>query len=431
MNASRFKWDGGDPAAMAGELRSLQPPPSAVADEVAAIIAEVAEHGDAAVLEMDQRFSGVSRESPAVSAEMVAASLEAVPDEVEALRFAAGEIRRVAEAEAEAETASRAEGRAGQTIETRSVPVGAAGAYAPGGTASYPSSVLMCCIPARVAGVGRVAVATPPGAEGDPDRIVLAACAIAGADEVYAIGGVQAIAALALGTESVDPVDVVVGPGNHYVQEAKRQLFGRVGVDGIAGPSELMVIVGPGANPVWAAADLAAQGEHGPEGLLVAAGSGELLDEIETGLGVLTGRTGQEVPAPLALVEIERTGDAIELANALAPEHLQLAVDGAAEAAEQVRTAGCVFVGAAGGTAYGDYAAGSNHVLPTGGAGRFMGPLGPRAFRRRLATVTISEDAASELATPVATLADAEGFPQHADSARARRPDPYQSRRIE
>jgi histidinol dehydrogenase len=432
VNISRFDWDGRDAAALVAELRALQPSLGSLGEDVAAIIADVAERGDEAVLELDERFSGVSRQSPRVPAEAVEAASEAVPELVEPLRYAASQIRRVAEAEAAAETETETEGDAGQTVRMRSLPVAAAGAYVPGGTASYPSSALMCCIPARAAGVSRVVAVSPPGRHGDPDPVVMAACAIAEVDEVYAMGGVQAIAALALGTESVAPVDVVVGPGNRFVQEAKRQVFGRVGVDGIAGPSELMVILGPGASPTWAANDLCAQGEHGPEGLLLAAGDGETLANLETAIGLLAEESERTLgEAPLALVEVPNPEAALELANALAPEHLELAFDGAEDMADSVTTAGCVFVGPAAGAAYGDYAAGSNHVLPTGGAGRFMGPLGPRAFRRRIATVSISPEAASELASPVATLADAEGFPLHAQSAQARIPDPSQTQRIE
>jgi histidinol dehydrogenase len=422
MRISRFDWDGRDPTGLAAELRSLQPPLAEVAEGVADLIAQVAERGDQAVLELDARFSGIRRDSLRVPEEAVSRALAASGELEGALRYASEQIRAVAEAEAAAESDSETTGEAGQWIGMRSVPVGAAGAYVPGGTASYPSSALMCCIPAKAAGVERVAVASPPGAEGAPDSAVLAACAVAGADEVYAMGGVQAIAALALGTETVRPADVVVGPGNRYVQEAKRQLFGKVGIDGIAGPSELMVIVDDGTDPRWAALDLCAQAEHGPDGLLVAAtAQRHLLDPLEVAVRKLVDAPDSSVDdAPLALVAAPGNAAAIELANALAPEHLQLALDDAEELAAGVETAGCVFVGPAAGTAYGDFAAGSNHVLPTGGAGRFMGPLGPRAFRRRIATVRISPEAAAELAPAAATLAGAEGFPVHSESVTAR-----------
>jgi histidinol dehydrogenase len=267
-----------------------------------------------------------------------------------------------------------------------------------------------------------VGVASPPGSDGKPNSLVLAACALAEASEVYAMGGVQAIAALALGTESVAPVDVVVGPGNLYVQEAKRQLFGTVGVDGIAGPSELMAVIDGSVEARWIALDLASQAEHGGDGLLVAAAaSTDDLEALEREVEALAARSDSAVgDAPLGLVVAPGLDAAVELANALAPEHLELACEGAEVIAERVRTAGCVFTGPYGATAFGDFVAGSNHVLPTGGAGRFAGPLGPRSFRRRIAGVRIPQEAARELAPAAATLARAEGFPLHAESAETR-----------
>jgi histidinol dehydrogenase len=244
---------------------------------------------------------------------------------------------------------------------------------------------------------------------------------MAGADEVYAVGGAQAIAALALGTDTIEPVDVIAGPGNRYVQEAKRQLAGEVGIDGIAGPSELMVIAGDTANADWMALDLCAQAEHGPDGLLVAAAvETVILDAIEESVARIAEETGIDEDAPLALVAIPETETGVALANAIAPEHLEILTEDAELLTQRVTTAGCVFVGERSATAFGDYAAGSNHVLPTGGAGRFQGPLGPGVFRRRISTVEITQDAARALAPTVATLARAEGFPLHADSVLAR-----------
>jgi histidinol dehydrogenase len=279
----------------------------------------------------------------------------------------------------------------------------------------------MCCVPAWVAGVERVAVATPPRADGSVDEAVLAACAIAGADEVYAMGGSQAIAALALGTETVAPVDVVVGPGNRYVQEAKRQLAGRIGIDSLAGPSELMVLLDSAANLDWVALDLCAQAEHADDGLSVAAAADAgSLDEVERKANELAAERSSVEDAPLALVQLGSLEDGVALANALAPEHLELACERPEVLAARIATAGCVFCGPDAATAFGDYVAGSNHVLPTGGAGRFSGPLGPRAFRRPTARVEIGSAAAAELASPLGILARAEGFPVHAESAEAR-----------
>lgn len=423
MKVIRLSWDGRDADALAAELRALQPPLTGVAPDVAAIIAEVARDGDDAVRRLDERFSGAARKQLRVPERELRSAADSIPGELaEALGTAVRNVRAVAEADLDSEPATVALAQ-GQRVELRDVPFETTGAYVPGGTAAYPSSVVMCCVPARVAGVERVVVASPPADDGQLNPTVLAACAIAGAHEVYAMGGVQAIAALALGTESVTPVDFICGPGNRYVQEAKRQLAGRVGIDGIAGPSELMIVLDAAAEPRWAALDLLAQAEHSPEGLLVGASAeAGLLDRLEALVDELVAGRDSVAEAPLALVELAELDVAVALADALAPEHLELACKGADELAAAVRFAGCVFTGVEGGTAFGDYVAGSNHVLPTGGAGRFTGPLGPRTFRRRIATVRIGPAAAASLAPAAATLARAEGFPVHGESAEARSP---------
>jgi histidinol dehydrogenase len=250
---------------------------------------------------------------------------------------------------------------------------------------------------------------------------VLAVCALCDVEEVYAMGGAQAIAALALGTDSVPPVDVIVGPGNHYVQEAKRQLAGVVGIDGIAGPTELVVIADSSADPALVALDLAAQAEHGSDSLLgLFSPDAGLLDAAEAAARDLSSRHETVSDAPLALVQVPDARAAVALADAVAPEHLEIVCGDAETLAASVRSSGCVFIGAGGGTAFGDYAAGSNHVLPTGGAARFAGPLGAGRFRRRQALVRLPERATRALAPVVGTVARAEGFPVHAESAEAR-----------
>jgi histidinol dehydrogenase len=418
VRIQRFDWDGADPYALAAEIRALQPPMGEVSESVAGIIGEVRQGGDSALAEIENRFSDGpvdpdSLRQPHDAVQSAPSKLD--PELVSALETAAANIRSVAEAQLADER--RVELSQGQSVEIREIPVAAAGIYAPGGEAAYPSTVLMGCIPAKVAGVGRVVVATPPPVS----EVTLAAAAIAGADEVYAVGGAQAIAALAIGTEQIPAVDVIAGPGNRYVQEAKRQLAGEVGIDGIAGPSELMVIAGDTANAEWMGLDLCAQAEHGPDGLLVAvAVETVILDAIEENVDRIAVERGIAEDAPLALVAVPETEAGVTLANTIAPEHLEILTEDAELLAPRVTTAGCVFLGEHSATAFGDYAAGSNHVLPTGGAGRFQGPLGPGAFRRRIATVEITQDAARALAPTVATLARAEGFPLHADSAEAR-----------
>jgi histidinol dehydrogenase len=423
MRLARFDWDGSDAPHLAAEIRALQPPLGDVGETVAEIIAAVRERGDDAVAELEARFGGAPvdpRNMPVPDGE-IRSALERIDAETRtALETAAANIRTVADAQLTNER--RVDLPEGQSVEMRDVPVGSAAVYAPGGTASYPSTVLMGCIPAKAAGVPRVVLTTPPRTGERPiDDLILAAAAIGEADEVFPIGGAQAIAALALGTELIPRVDVIAGPGNRYVQEAKRQLAGEVGIDGIAGPSELMAIAGDTANADWIALDLCAQAEHGPDGLVIAAAvETVILDRIEEAVRRIAADHEVHADAPLALVAVPDTVAAIQLANAVAPEHLELVTEDANLLAEGVRTAGCVFVGPHSATAFGDYAAGSNHVLPTGGAGRFQGPLGPAIFRRRISTVSLPQGAARELAPAVATLARAEGFPLHAKSVEAR-----------
>jgi len=243
-------------------------------------------------------------------------------------------------------------------------------------------------------------------------------------DEVYAMGGAQAIVALAYGTDTISAVDVIAGPGNAWVQEAKRDVPGVVGIDSYAGPSELMVIADGETEPQWAALDLCAQAEHGPEGVLIAVAVEEsVLDEIAAATKEAAGKRAISPDAFLAHVCVPSLDDAIDLANALAPEHLELLNTDPTRLTDRVTAAGCVFAGTHAATAFGDYAAGSNHVLPTGGTGRFSGPLGPDTFRRKIATVEVPAEAAAKLASHVKVLAEAEGFPVHGESAMIRTKD--------
>jgi histidinol dehydrogenase len=426
MRFKRFDWDGSEPVAIAEEIRALQPALGEVSESVGAIIEEVRSGGDEAVAAIESRFAGreIAPDSLRVPDDALdAATSRLEPDLVAALDTAAANIRAVAEAQLAEDRDLKL--RQGQSIALREVAVASAAIYAPGGRGAYPSTVLMGCIPANAAGVRRIALATPTGPGPQPvSDVILAAAAIGGATEIYAIGGAQAIAALALGTERIEAVDVIAGPGNRYVQEAKRQLVGDVGIDGIAGPSELMVIAGDTADAEWMAFDLCAQAEHGPDGLLVAAAvETVILDEIQNAVTRLAADRGIAAESTMAVVQVPDTGTGVLLANAIAPEHLEILTEDADLLADAVTTAGCVFVGERSATAFGDYAAGSNHVLPTGGAGRFQGPLGPDAFRRRITTVEMTQEAARGLAPTVATLARAEGFPLHADSVEARTKD--------
>jgi histidinol dehydrogenase len=411
----------GQARALARTIRSLAAKPPDVGTAVAEIVAAVRERGDDAVVELTRRFdTELAPDELRVPAPKLQAALESLDPELrEALETAIANVRKLSEAEITRDVS--VELPQGQRVELRELAVRRAGVYVPGGRAAYPSTAVMCCVPARVAGVAELAVATPPGPGGEPSAIVLAACALCEVEEVYLMGGAQAIAALAFGTATVEPVDVVVGPGNHYVQEAKRQLVGVVQIDGIAGPTELVVIAGQDADARLVALDLAAQAEHGDDTLLVLLSSSErLLNEVEVSYAELARSNGTVSEAPLALVRVPSLEAAVGLANAIAPEHLELASADASELADRVRASGCVFIGAYGGAAFGDYAAGSNHVLPTGGAARFASPLGVGRFRRRQALVSLPERAARALAPHVSSLARAEGFPLHAESAEAR-----------
>ena len=420
----RIDWDGSDPGELASRLRALTPALEDVTTDVADIIAWVRRGGDASVRELTTRFGELAPERLRVEQEAIAAAVGQLDPQVrESLRVAGRNIAAVARAEVEATSRPAiTTGAQGQGVEVRHEAVASAGVYAPGGTAALASSVLMCCVPARIAGVARIAVATPPGPSGRPAPAVLAACGLLGIEEGYAIGGAQAIAAFAYGTESVPAVDVVAGPGNRYVAEAKRLVYGHVGVDGvIAGPSELMVVADGSAVPEQLALDVCAQAEHGDASLLVVASPDvALLDAIAERVAALAEHRPSVGSPPLGLVATPGLELALDLADAVAPEHLELAFEAADEAAARSRVAGCVFIGPGGATAFGDYAAGSNHVLPTGGAARFSGPLGPEAFMRRTSVVSIPSAAARELAPRVAALADAEGLPVHGESAEAR-----------
>jgi len=423
LRIDRIEWDGAHVRELAAQLRSLGPQLSEVAAQVERIVTDVREGGDAALREIAERLGEGAPHSSRVDPDAVAAApglLE--PNVREALRTAARNIEAVARAELDARLRpAPVELPEAQRVEVREEPVASAGIYAPGGRGDYPSSVLMCCIPARVAGVARICVASPPGPSGRPGAAVLAACALVGVEEVYALGGAQAIAALALGTETVGRVDVIAGPGGRYVTEAKRRLSATVGIDGIAGPSELMVVADGTANPEWLALDVCAQAEHGEDTLLIV-GSPDvaLLDRLEELVIDLAPERPSVARTRLALVACAGLEGALTLSDHIAPEHLELSFQGADETVARARVAGCVFIGGGGATAFGDYAAGSNHVLPTGGAARFGGPLGPGTFHRRTSIVSISRSAATVLAPHVVALSGAEGFPVHGESAAVR-----------
>jgi histidinol dehydrogenase len=415
----------GGPAGAAARVRSLVPGGDSVADPVREIIANVCAGGDAAVLDYTRRFDTAGGEPRAllVPAAELDEAIKRMPLELIAgLQVAIANVALVADAGVGRDTA--VDLPQGQRVVLREVPVSAAAVYVPGGRAPYPSTVVMGVVTARSAGVIDVAVCAPPGADGQIDPVILGTCRLCGVERVYRMGGAQAIAALAYGTDTVERVDVIVGPGNLYVQEAKHQLSATVGIDGFAGPSDLLIALSAqsGEHELrLAALDMLAQAEHG-EGSLVAAASPS--PSVCDALAAILERLALERPtvgeARFAIVALAGAGDAAALANAFAPEHLQLIGADVEALAPLINAAGCLFVGLDSATAFGDYVAGSNHVLPTGGAARFASTLSPRHFRRTMSEVRIGPAAAQKLAAAGAPIARAEGFDVHAESMEAR-----------
>ena len=398
-------------------------PRRAVREKVAEIIKEVRLHGDDALIQYTWNFDGpkLATERLRVSAEEIRAAPEQVEPQVLAgLERSIANVRAVADAQVREPVAVKLP--EGHTVEIAEIPVGSAGVYVPGGRAPYPSTVVMGALTARAAGVPRVAVCSPPARDGTTHPAILAACALCGVEEVYRMGGAQAIAAFAHSTMTVAPaVDVIVGPGNAWVQEAKRQVMGLVGIDSLAGPSELIVLASPGADPELVALDLLAQAEHGPDGMVeVIATDEKLLEDIVAEVERLAPDRPSVADAELGARLQEDLATALWTVEMKAPEHLELIGEEAEALADRVRFAGCLFIGTGAGTAFGDYVAGSNHVLPTGGAARFQSALSPATFRRRMARVTLTAEAAAALAPAGAALARAEGFPVHAESMERR-----------
>jgi histidinol dehydrogenase len=415
----------GGPEAIAAHLRALVPHGASVAGVVREIVDRVRVEGDGAVLEYTRLFDTAGSEPRPlrVAAEELDEAIKALPLELVAgLQVAIANVALVAQAGVSEDVSI--ELPQGQRVTLREEPVQAAAVYVPGGRAPYPSTVVMGVVTARAAGVVDVAVCAPPGPDGQIDPAILGTCRLCGVERVYRMGGAQAIAALAHGTRTVKRVDVVVGPGNLYVQEAKHQLAATVGIDGFAGPSDLLVLLDGDAGErelYLAALDMLAQAEHGEGSLVVAVCAGARVGEE---LAAMLERLVVERPsvgeAAFALVEVTTAREAVALSNAFAPEHVQLIGAEVEALASTIRSAGCVFVGAASATAFGDYVAGSNHVLPTDGGARFASMLSPRHFRRRMSEVRIGEEAVRKLAAAGAPIARAEGFEVHAESMEAR-----------
>ena len=402
-----------------------------VEQQVAAILGEVRDFGDEALLEFTRRFDR-SRVRKMATLTADAAALEAAYGRLPAadraaLDAAAERIRTFHERQLRATTAFEYEDAFGNRLGHRLTPLHRVGVYVPGGQASYPSTALMTVIPARVAGVAEVVVTTPrrPGTRNDH---VLAALHVAGADMAFAVGGAQAIAALAYGTETVPEVNKIVGPGGGRVAEAKRQVFGLVGIDNVAGPSEIFIVADGSAPPRWAALDLFAQAEHDAAAqALLACPDAAWLDAVAAEAAALlpTMPRRKIIAASLAehgaLIETQDLEQAMEVANFMAPEHLHLAVADPDALLPSARDAGAIFLGAAAAETFGDYNAGPSHVLPTYRTSRYASPLGVEDFLKRSSIIRITPAGAAELAPNAAAIATAEGLHAHAAAALARR----------
>jgi len=392
------------------------------------IIKAVRERGDAAVVELTQRFDALEVASMAdlilPRARLEQALERITPEQREALEIAAERVRSYHERQKQDSwTYTEADGTVlGQKV----TPLDRAGLYVPGGKASYPSSVLMNAIPAKVAGVPEVVMVVPTP-RGEVNELVLAAACIAGVDRVFTIGGAQAVAALAYGTESVPPVDKIVGPGNIYVATAKRHVFGKVGIDMIAGPSEILVVCDGQTDPDWIAMDLFSQAEHDEDAQsILVSPDAAFLDRVAESIARLLptleradiARTSIEGRG--ALIQVADMQQAIEVANRIAPEHLELSVAEPEQWLPQIRHAGAIFIGRYTAEALGDYCAGPNHVLPTSGTARFSSPLGVYDFQKRSSIINCSAEGASTLGKVASVLARGESLTAHARSAEYR-----------
>jgi histidinol dehydrogenase len=400
----------------------------AVLDTVTDILEDVKQNGDRAVIKYTNRFDRMEIAAMSeleVSQQRLQSALESLSDEQRtALETAASRVRAYAEHQKVASWSYTEED--GTVLGQQVTPLDRVGLYVPGGKAAYPSSVLMNAIPAKVAGVPELIMVVPtPAAE--VNELVFAAAKIAGVNRVFSIGGAQAVAALAYGTETIPQVDKVVGPGNIYVATAKRLVFGTVGIDMIAGPSEILVVCDGDTDPDWIAMDLFSQAEHDEDAQsILVSPDKDFLDKVQQSIDRLI----QEMPrADIirqsletrgALIQANDMQDAIDIANYIAPEHLELSVDNAAEVATQIRHAGAIFMGRYTAEALGDYCAGPNHVLPTSRTARFSSPLGVYDFQKRSSLISCSAEGASTLGKTASILAHGEGLIAHARSAEYR-----------
>ena len=411
------------------EIFARSAPKTDVAGTVSEIIRNVRERGDAALFEYCEKFDGAQLASLVVTENEIKEALDSAdPEFLDVLRRAAENI--TAFHSRQVRNSFILNEKCGVVVGQKIIPVDRAGLYVPCVTAAYPSTVLMDAIPARIAGCREVVIVTPPGRDGKVDPAILAAAAAAGVDRIFKVGGAQAIAALAYGTESIPRVDKIVGPGNAFVAEAKRQVYGTVSIDMIAGPSEILIVADSGSNPRHLAADMLSQAEHDrmASAVLVtdsAALAAQVADEIERQIPLLERAdiARASIDANGKIIVADSIRDAIDISNEIAPEHLELCVDSPFDYLDLVRHAGSVFLGRNCPEALGDYFAGPNHTLPTGGTARFSSPLSVDDFVKKMQYTYYSRDALEDVASDVALFARKEGLTAHARSALVRTED--------
>lgn len=423
---SRAIFDAGDETALAGLYAAGWDPPADLRDTVRAILDEVRRDGDAALVSLTKRFdcAAASLETLRVTLPTEAAAAAALPPDIAAgLRLARDRVAAFHERQRCADIEHRHADGTRSALLVR--PLGAVGAYVPGGTATLPSSVLMTVVPAKIAGVARVVVTTPPRADGTVAPAILFACALCGVDELYAVGGAQAIGALAFGTATLRNVDKIVGPGNAWVTEAKRQVFGTCGIDGLAGPSEVLVVADGFARPDFVAGELVAQAEHDPLARVAAVSQDRALlervgDLLDGPFGTACGRAdivGRVLAERTYLIHARDRAAILAVIERFAPEHLSLQTRDAWSLVPDIARAGAIFIGNDTPVACGDYIAGSNHVLPTSGASRFSSGLRTADFVRTMSLVENSPARMAGDARVLAALANFEGLPAHARTA--------------
>ena len=411
------------PEVMERTCEALGEPLTTPVQAVELILRRIRDGGDAAINELARRLDGAEPDTIDVPRSAVSDAYDSVPAEVvEALKLSA---RRVEEFHELSKPKAWMEPSLGCGIAIR--PIGSVGVYVPGGTAPYPSTVLMTVIPAGVAGVGEVSLCTPPGPTGTPPPVVLVAADIAGVERIYRIGGAQAIAAMAYGTETVSRVDMICGPGNLFVTLAKKLLFGEVGIDGLYGPTETVIIADESANPTLCAADLLAQAEHDPMATsILITTSDALARSVDTEVDLRVGRLERgdvarsSIDGRGCIVVVDDLEEALELANDYAPEHLSLMVREPSAYVDSVKNAGALFLGELSHEVLGDYVAGPSHVMPTAGTARFSSGLGVHSFVRISPVVALGGEVPVELTRAASALARAEGFTAHAEAAEVR-----------